>query len=126
MAYAPFLFRNPRALPALMLVGGLGLAGYYGLAWYEAPKYSDREIEQSVELNLALDLGRMGPQLRPTGEKLERLRAIVRAEVKADLERDVRKAQLRFALGLIAMVFGLGQLVFVALSGRLRERDGAR
>jgi hypothetical protein len=113
------LFRNPRALPTLLIVGGLGLVGYYGLAWYQAPAYTKADIEASTELNLALDLARMGPQLRPQGEKLEKLRAIVRAEVQGDLEREVRSAQQGFAIGLIAMVFGLGNLVFVALSARL-------
>jgi hypothetical protein len=119
MAPRSLLFRNPRAFPTLLLVGGLGLAGYYGYAWYRAPTFSQAEIEASTELNLALDLARMGPQLRPEGEKLQKLRAIVRAEVQGDLEREVRSAQQGFAVGLIAMVFGLGNLVFVALSARL-------
>lgn len=106
--------RNPRALPVLMFLGGLGIAGYYALQWYQLPKFSEKEIEQSVELNLALDVARMGPQLKPEGDKLDRLRALVRAEVEGDLNRELKTAQLRFAIGLVAMVFGIGQMVFVA------------
>jgi len=119
-ATGPMLFRNPRALPALMLAGGLGLAAYYGLSWYRAPTFSEAEIEQSTDMNLAIDLSRMGPQLQPEGEKLAKLRAIVRAEVEADLQRERRDAQLRFAVGLVAMVFGASGLVFLTLSERNR------
>src|ERR1043166_3344465 len=119
-ASAPTLFRNPRALPALMLLGGLGLAVYYGYAWYRTPTFNAAEIEQSTEISLAIDLARMGPQLRPQGDELEKLRAMVRAEVEADLQRDARTAQERFAAGLIAMVFGTSGLVVLTLSGRTR------
>jgi len=119
-ATGPMLFRNPRALPALMLVGGLGLAGYYGWAWYRAPTLTEAEITQSTDVNLAIDLARMGPQLQPQGEKLAQLRAIVRAEVEADLRRETRDAQSGFGVGLVAMVFGAGGLVFLTLSDRKR------
>ena len=123
MNTTPPLRRNPRSLPVLILLAGLGIAGYYGLVWYQTPKWSPQEINQSVELNLAMDIARMGPQLKPEGEKLDRLRALVRAEVEADANRELKTAQLRFSVGLVAMVFGIGQLVFVVGMERGRRQS---
>lgn len=121
MNTSPTLARNPRSLPALIFLAGLGIAGYYGIAWYQLPKWSDQEIEQSVELNLAMDVARMGPQLKPAGEKLDHLRALVRTEVRGEVQRELKTAQLRFSVGLVAMVLGLGQLMFVVLTQGLRK-----
>jgi hypothetical protein len=105
-------------LSATMFIGGLGLAGYYGEAWYRAPTYSEDEIARSVEFNLQADLARLGPQLKPEGEKLEQLRAIVRAEVEAEVTRETRDAQRWFSIGLIAIVFGLGHMLFLRINER--------
>jgi hypothetical protein len=120
MNTSPRPARNPRVVPVVIFLAGLGIAGYYGLAWYQLPRWSDQEIEQSVELNLAMDIARMGPQLKPNGEKLDRLRALVRQEVREDIQRELKTVQLRFSAGLVATVIGLGQLVFVVLARRLR------
>ena len=123
MNTSPSLARNPRSLPVLILLAGLGIAGYYGFAWYQLPKWSDQEIEQSVELNLAMDVARMGPQLKPEGEKLDQLRALVRQEVRGEIQRELKTAQLRFSVGLVAIVIGLGQLMFVVLTQGLRRSN---
>jgi hypothetical protein len=99
----------------MLFLGGLGLAAYYGDEWQRLPKYSDEQIELSVERNLQIDIARMGA-LKPGPEELARLRAIVRAEVEGDIGREARKSQQGIALGLIAMVFGLGQMVYLRLS----------
>ena len=118
---SPSFARNPRSLPVLIFLAGLGIAGYYGFAWYQLPKWSDQEIEQSVELNLAMDLARMGAQLKPNAEKLDHLRALVRQEVRGEVQRELKTVQLRFSAGLVAMVVGLGPLMFVALTQGLRK-----
>ena len=123
MNTTPTLRRNPRSLPVLIFLAGLGIAGYYGLVWYQTPKWSPQEIDRSVELNLAVDIARMGPQLKPEGEKLDKLRALVRAEVEGDLNRELHTAQLRFSVGLVAMVFGIGQLVFVTGMEKSRKQS---
>lgn len=98
-----------RSLPALLLAVGFGLCGYYGLEWYELPTYSEEEITASVDLNLQIDLQRRGPHLQPDAAGLQRMREMVRAEVEAEINREREKVQLRFGVGLIALVLGLGQ-----------------
>jgi hypothetical protein len=120
MAYRPLLLRNPRMIPAIMFSAGLAVAGYYGLAWYQMPQFSEQEIEQSTELNLALDLAQRSAQERPQGLQLEALKARVRADVENDIHSELKVAQVRFSLGLIAMVFGLSQLVSLHLSERAK------
>lgn len=110
--------RKPRFIPAMGLLIGLGIAGYYGLAWYELPRWNEQEINQSVELNLAMDVARMGPHLKPQGEKLERLRAQMRTEVEGDIRRELKTIQLRLSIGLMAIVIGLAQLITAALIRR--------
>lgn len=112
------LFRNPQALPFLLVGIGLGLLGYYGEDWYRLPAWTEQDIEESVELNLAIDLQRMGPHLRPEGEKLERLREMVRAEVKGEIAGERRRLERWMGLGLILTVLGAGQLVRLALRPR--------
>jgi hypothetical protein len=110
------LFRNPKALAFLMFAVGIGLLGYFGEQWYRLPKWSEAEIEQSVELNLAIDLNRMGPHLRPTGEKLERLRGIIRAEVEGEIRREREQLERWMGAGLLLLVLGAGQWAALALA----------
>ncbi len=119
--YRPLLFRNPRLIPAMLFSAGLCVAGYYGTQWYQAPRLSPAEIEQSTELNLALDLAQMPAEQRPQGKALEELKTRVRDEVELDVDQDRKTLQERFAAGLVAMVFGFGQMVFVFLSERVRR-----
>ena len=106
-------------LTYLALSIGLGLTAYYGQAWYELEDYSEADIEASTELNLRLDLQRRGPHLQPDAERLTELRAQVRAEVEGEILREREKIQSRFAVGLIALVVGLGNW----LSQRLMMRQ---
>ena len=103
------LFRNPRAFAFTLIAAGLGLLAYYGEQWYRLPEWSEAEIEQSVALNLAIDLQRMGPHLRPEGEKLQRLREMVRAEVESEIQRERENLERWLGLGLVLSVLGLGQ-----------------
>jgi hypothetical protein len=105
------LFRDPRALAFVLMAGGLGLVGWFGLEWYELPKWSEAEIAQSVELNLALDLQQRGPLLQPTGERLEKLREQIRAEVEAEIRQDRQKVERWIGAGLVMLVFGAGQFI---------------
>jgi len=109
------LFRNPQALPFLLVGIGLGLLGYYGEQWYRLPQWSQDQIEESVELKLAIDLQRMGPHLQPQGARLERLRDMVRTEVEGGIHSQRRTIERWMGLGLILCVLGLGQFVRLAL-----------
>ncbi len=105
------LTRNPRIFSALAVSVGIGLCGYYGLQWYELPKWSEAEIEQSVQLNLQMDLQRMGPLLQPKNERLEELRRLVRAEVETEIRNERIAVQRGLLAGFVALALGL---VFIA------------
>jgi cytochrome P450 len=113
------LFRNPRALAFVLLAAGVGLLGYYGEQRYRLPQWSEAEIAQSVELNLAMDLQRRGPHLQPAGERLQQLRDSIRAEVEAEIRSERETLDKWIGLGLVLVVLGAGQLVYV-LSNRPR------
>jgi hypothetical protein len=103
------LLRNPRALAFLLAAVGIGLAAYYGERLRTLPAWTDAEIEQSVELNLQLELQRRGPHLQPAGERLERLREALRAEVVAEIGRERAKLERGLGIGLLMLVLGAGQ-----------------
>ena len=108
--------RNPLLMPFFFAALGVGLAGWYGQAWHELPRYSDSDIDASVEANLAVDLARLGANLQPDKSGLERLRAQIHAEVLGDINKDKREAQQGFAAGLICLVLSAGHLLFVRLT----------
>jgi hypothetical protein len=99
-----------RSLTALLLSIGLGLTIYYGQQWWQLPEYNDADIGASVELNLHLELQQRGPHLQPDAAGIERLREMIRQEVETEIRREREKIQLRFGIGLIALVLGGGQL----------------
>ena len=103
------LARRLQAFAYILIVTGVGLLAWFGDEWYRLPVWSEAEIEQSVELNLAIDLKRLGPNMQPEGEKLERLRQIVRAEVKAEIRQEREKVERWLGLGAICIVFGISQ-----------------
>ena len=114
------LFRNPRFFAFLLVAIGLGLLGYYGEQRWRLPKWSDAEIAQSVELNLALDLQHRGPHLQPSGEKLEELRATIRAEVEAEIRRERETPERWMGVGAILCMLGAGHWLKQVLAERGR------
>ena len=109
------MLRNPRVLTFLLVAFGVGLVAWYGEQRWRLPAWSEAEIEQSVELNLAVELERRGPHLRPSGERLEELRRTVRAEVEGEIRRDREKLERGLGAGLLMTVIGLGVLAGGAL-----------
>jgi hypothetical protein len=100
-----------RSLTALLLSIGMGLTIYYGHEWWQLPEYSEADVSASVELNLHIELQQRGPHLRPDDAGIERLRGMIRDEVETEIRREREKIQLRFGIGLIALVLGGGQLL---------------
>ena len=112
------LLRNPRALAFLLVAVGIGIAGWYGEQRWRLPAWSEAEIEQSVELNLAVELQRRGPLLQPAPERLEQLRRTLRAEVEAEIRREREQPERWIGLGLLLVVLGGGHFVADALRRR--------
>jgi hypothetical protein len=100
----------PGAVGALLAAIGLGIACWYGWAWYHVPKWSEKEIAASVELNLALDLSRLPPNSVPQ-ETQERMRAQIRREVEAQIAKESEGPRSWTLAGLLIGVFGLVQMV---------------
>ena len=103
--------RNPMITPFLLFAVGLGLVAWYGAEWYELPRYGEADINASVEANLAIDLGRLGRT--PEAAQLERLRAQIRAEVEADIRKERSESERGLGVGLLCLVLALGHTVLV-------------
>ena len=112
------LLRNPRAFAFVLAAIGIGLVGWYGEQRWNLEPWSEAEIEQSVELNLTLELQRRGPHLQPTNERLAELRRTLRAEIEAEIRRDREKLERWIAVGLLLVVVGAGHWLGDALRRR--------
>lgn len=88
---------------------GFGLALWYGWDWAHLPRWTEADIEQSVELNLQLDLQRHALPAEAISEK----RAQVRSELKAEIDRERETAGGAAAAGLIVGLLGLAQMLLV-------------
>lgn len=101
------------ALPAMMFAVGLGMAMYNGYAWWQLPQYSAEEIEQSVDLNLALDFQRRGTA-PPTDEAtVQQLRDGVRQELVATIDRERTEVKGYAGTGLILAAIGFAQMILM-------------
>ena len=114
------LLRNPRFLAFILIAIGVGLLTHYGTQWSRLPAWSEAEIEQSVELNLALELQHRGPHLRPDGERLDELRRTLRAEVEAEIRRERQDLERWMGVGAILCMLGVVSWFKQALAARLR------
>ena len=112
------LLRNPRAFAFLLVAIGLGLVAWYGEQRWSLDPWNEAEIEQSVELNLTLELQRRGPHLQPSNQRLAELRRALRAEVEAEIRREREQPERWIGLGLLLVVLGGGHFVADALRRR--------
>lgn len=102
--------RRFTALPALLFAVGLGMLMFHGHAWWRLPAYSADDIEQSVELNMAIDLQRRATTGGFSPEQVERLRAQVRDEVVAAIAADQNEALRYMGIGLLLTLMGLSMM----------------
>ena len=105
--------RNPLLVPFLLAAVGLGVAAWYGEEWLALPKYSEADINRSVEINLAMDMKRLGPHFTQDPDKVERLRSQIHAEVVAEMEKPRREAERGLGAGLLCVVFAVGHAVLM-------------
>jgi len=107
--------QKPRlaALPAMMFAAGLGMVFWYGHALWTLPAYSPAEIEQSVELNLMLDLQRRDASFATDAVKLSQLRTQLHGEVTAAIASDKRQLQRYIGVGLVLTLMGLTQMMLL-------------
>lgn len=106
--------RRPRSvMPFFLVAVGIGLCAWYGQSWYALPEYTVTDIEASVEANLAVDLARMGPHLKPDEAGMERLRAQIRSELESEMQKERQDIQQGLAIGLVCLVLAAGNFVFM-------------
>lgn len=107
--------QKPRlaALPAMMFAGGLGMVFWYGHALWQLPAYSPAEIEQSVELNLMLDLQRREAVFANDPAKIAPLRAQLHQEVTAAIANDKTGLQRYIGIGLVMALMGFAQMMLL-------------
>lgn len=101
------------AIPALLFASGLGAAFYYGHAWYRLPVYSAAEVEQSIEINLAIELRQRNAALKLDDASIESLRQRIEADLKMEIAQEQRTMQQGVATGLILLAMGLAQMVLM-------------
>lgn len=90
----------------LIAIIGISLSAYYGHALMTWDDLSEAEIEQSVEINLAMDLNRRGPHLQPDEETRARMRKQIRAEIVGERAVAKEKIERRLGVGLLLSVAG--------------------
>ena len=97
-------------LPALLFAAGLGMSLHYGHAWWQLPSYTPEEIEQSVDLNMALDSQHKG---LAEASVLLAQQAVVRREVLEEISKERRDVQSYFLAGVVLTFMGLANLWFL-------------
>lgn len=102
------------ALPAVLFLVGLGLSLHYGHAWWRLPVYSEAEISQSVELNLALDLQRERREQPPSDAELAEQRERLRSEVLRLLADEKKRKQSGLTAGLLMLILSLSNFVWLS------------
>jgi hypothetical protein len=105
---------KPRQLPSLLFA----LAGAASLAlgatrWFTLPKYTDQDLETATELNLSLDLARLGEAHQPPPERLPAMREAVRGEVLATVSAPREAARSYMLAGAGLLVVALGRTLFL-------------
>jgi hypothetical protein len=101
------------ALPATLFLVGLGLSLHYGHAWWRLPVYTEQELENSVELNLALDLQREHRDQPASDSELAKRREQLRAEVLALVYAEKKEKQSGLTAGLLMLTLSLSYFVWL-------------
>lgn len=98
----------PGATGVLIAAIGFGMALWFGWDRYHLHHWTPEEIEQSVDLNLALELSqRQGPALADSEVRV--LREDIREEIHVEIARDRERPGSYMLVGLLIGLIGVGQ-----------------
>lgn len=92
----------------LAAIGG-GLCVYGIVKWRELPHYSASGIATSIELNLSLDLARLGRDNPPPAEQIDVMRKGVRTEIVAEIALEHARARSWITAGVVLLAMALAQ-----------------
>lgn len=106
------------ALPAVLFLVGLGLSLHYGHAWWRLPAYSEADISQSVELNLAMDLQRERRELPLSETELAERRQQLREELQTLLATEKKQKQSGLTAGLLMLALSFSYFVWLSRARR--------
>ena len=106
------LFSNPRVLPALLIIIGLGILIIRGQEMDQLQAWNPDDLDVAVELNYALDLARLGPDAAtPPPAEAEQRKAAIREEIirtfvepQQRLQTEYRQAQWMIGIGGALMI----------------------
>lgn len=99
-------------MPAALFLAGLGLSLYYGHAWWQLPHYSEADIQQSVELNLAMDLQHLPASARAEPARQQR-RETIEVELREVIRREREETRTACLAGLAALLASLAQMAWL-------------
>jgi len=99
-------------LPAALFLTGLGLSLYFGNQWRLLPTYTEADIAQSVELNLAMDLQRQGQTAPGDVARLAALRSTLDMELRAEIAHERQEILKGLAAGAAALMISLMQMIW--------------
>lgn len=112
------MLRNTRARVAFVLAAlGGGLLIYGGLKWRELPQYSEKDLTTSTEINLSLDVARLGADHEPSPAQLDAMRKSIRAEVENEIADERQAVQNWFGAGIALLAMALAQLFLQRVLG---------
>lgn len=103
----------------LLAATGLAVVCWYGEDWLALPHYSSAQIDRSAQLQLAVNIHQLPPNLRPDtpDERADMLQSIRQNEVSA-IAQQRKQTETGLAAGLILLVLAAGQALASYLGRR--------
>ncbi len=105
------LFSNPRVLPILMMCIGIGIIAVRGPQIEKFQDWGPQDIDTAVELNLALDMVRSGPDITLTEAQQQARKEQIRAEIMQSFVLPQQKMREEYRQGY--WIAGIGFALFI-------------
>ena len=106
-----------------MIAMGVAMTAFYGDRWRSFEPLPEEQVQEQLQIRLATELVQRGEHMRPEGEKLLRLVNQIETEIRADNLQEKREIERWLGIGLVVLVIGTGQWVFVVLAERMKHRQ---